>query len=72
MPDVPKEALSRRQVVGTMAVSAAGLAVPAVPGPPVRRPTPTRWATDGERGSPVWPSTAARTVRSVSTTRHRD
>ncbi|MEV6384952.1 family 78 glycoside hydrolase catalytic domain [Streptomyces sp. NPDC051773] len=35
MPDVPSEALSRRQVVGTMAVSAAGLTSPVVPGLPV-------------------------------------
>ncbi|WP_216588223.1 family 78 glycoside hydrolase catalytic domain [Streptomyces brasiliscabiei] len=35
MPDVPDEPLSRRKVVGTMAVSAAGLAAPVVPGLPL-------------------------------------
>ncbi|WP_405892214.1 glycoside hydrolase family 78 protein [Streptomyces sp. NBC_00104] len=64
MPDVPKEALSRRQVVGTMAVSAAGLAVPAVPGPPVpaahadevgdrRGARVTGLAVDGREDSPL-------------------
>ncbi|WEH13423.1 alpha-L-rhamnosidase [Streptomyces sp. VNUA24] len=33
MPEVPSETFSRRKVVGTMAVSAASLAAPVVPGP---------------------------------------
>ena len=72
MSGISGGALSRRQVVGTVAVSAAGMALPTVPGLPTQE---AYAAEEGDRhGARVTasPSTAARTTRSASTTPPHD